>query len=344
MAIKTKGFMGVALLILVVVVLIIFLYSPETPQKPVITPTPFPFPFQELTIPSLMARGYESTLANLEKLSDNRNYTSYLTSYKSDGLRIYGLLTIPKTASNDSKFPAIVFVHGYIPPREYQTKVNYASYVDYLAKNGFVVFKIDLRGHGNSEGESGGAYYSEDYIVDTLSAYSALKSSVFVDPKAIGLWGHSMAGNVVFRSFVVSKDIPAIVIWAGAGYTYTDLQEYMIQDTSYKPPPAGTQRAKERQRLREIYGNFSPDNWFWKQIPATNYLEGVTGAVQIHHTVNDNVVSIEYSRNLNNLLKKTSIVHELNEYQSGGHNLTGLTFNEAMQKTVEFLKNNLSST
>jgi len=316
---------------------------PEVKNPFVSQPTPTPFPFQEITIPSLRGREYKSTLSDLEKLSEPQSYTSYLTSFTSDGFKVYGLLTIPKSTSGEAKFPAIVFVHGYIPPREYQTKLNYASYVDYLARNGFVVFKIDLRGHGNSEGEAGGAYYSDDYVVDTLSAYSALKSLEFVNPNAIGLWGHSMAGNVVFRSFVVGKNIPATVIWAGAGYTYTDLQDYMIQDTSYKPPPPDSERARERQKLREAYGNFSPDNWFWKQVPATNYLDGVTGAIQVNHAVNDNVVSIDYSRNLDSLLKQTNITHELNEYQSGGHNLSGSVFNEAMQNTVDFFKKNLSS-
>jgi len=100
-------------------------------------------------------------------------------------------MTFPKTKSETGKFPAIVFVHGYIPPQEYKTTVNYVSYVDYLAKNGFMVFKIDLRGHGDSEGEAGGAYYSDDYVVDTLNAVEALRSSDFVDPERIGLWGHT---------------------------------------------------------------------------------------------------------------------------------------------------------
>jgi len=171
----------------------------------------------------------------------------------------------------------------------------------------------------------------------------ALRSSDFVDPERIGLWGHSMVGNVLFRSFVAGKKIPAIVIWAGAGYTYTDLQEYMIQDTSYSPPPAGTPRSRERRKLRDAYGNFDPENWFWKQVPATNYLDGVTGAIQINHAVNDNVVSIEYSRNLMEILDNTDILHELNEYQSGGHNLTGSAFNQAMENTVKFYRKYLSS-
>ena len=151
-----------------------------------------------------------------------------------------------------------------------------------------------------------------------------------------------MGGNVVFRSFAAGN-IPAVVIWAGAGYTYSDLQEYMINDNSYRPQPTDSPWSRERQKLRDTYGNFDSGHWFWKQIPATNYLDGVKGSVQLHHAVDDNVVSIEYSRNLIKVLDGSGIEHDLNEYQSGGHNLTGTSFNQAMQKTIDFFKDNLSS-
>ena len=305
------------------------------------TPTPTPFAFQELTIPYLRNREYESSLGEKKILSENSNYTSYLTSYISDGLKVFGLLTIPKGDPPEAGWPAIVFVHGYIVPKEYRTEVNYNSYVDYLAKSGFVVFKIDLRGHGNSEGEPGGGYYSGDYVVDTLNAHSALQNSGFVNKDKIGLWGHSMAGNIVFRSFVVEDEVPVVVIWSGAGYTYSDLDEFSIQDTSYRAPPPDSEWARKRQELREAWGPFDPESSFWKQVVPTNYLNGVNGAVQLNHAVNDNVVSIEYSRNLVSILDETDIVHELNEYQDGGHNLTGITFTQAMEKTVEFFKKNL---
>ncbi len=301
-----------------------------------IIPSPTPFLFQEMTIPYLRERLYDSNLAALEKVSDNTNYSSYLTSFDSDGLQVNGLITIPKGEEPENGFPAIVFVHGYIPPKSYQTLSNYSSYVDYLAKNGFVVFKIDLRGHGKSEGEPGGSYYSSDYIIDVLNAYNALQNSDFVNPKNIGLWGHSMAGNVLLRALAAKPDIPAVAIWAGAVYTYKDLQEYRISDNSYQPPSGVSERQRKRQILFDTYGQFSDNSSFWQQIPATNYLSKIKGAISLHHAVDDNVVNIGYSRNLNEILNKTLITHELNEYPNGGHNLSGSVFNTAMQNTVEF--------
>jgi dipeptidyl aminopeptidase/acylaminoacyl peptidase len=207
-----------------------------------------------------------------------------------------------------------------------------------LARNGFVVFKIDLRGHGSSEGEPGGGYYSSDYVIDGLSARAALASSDFVDPDRIGFWGHSMAGNVVMRVLAARPEIPAVVMWAGAGYTYQDLREIGIDDNSYQPPPSDSARQRKRRELFASHGQFDLNSEFWKQVVPTNYLSDIRGAIQLDHAVDDNVVSIEYSRNLDKVLDATSIPHELNELPSGGHNITGSSFTTAMQKTVEFFK------
>lgn len=300
-----------------------------------------PFPFEELTIPFLRNRQYKSSLRNLEKVSENAAYTSYLASYDSDGLKINGLLTRPMGEMPQGGWPAIVFVHGYIPPAQYRTLSNYSSYVDYLAKNGFVVFKIDLRGHAESEGEPGGAYYSSDYLIDTLNAKAALESSDFVKRGAVGLWGHSMAGNVIFRAFAVDRQIPAIVIWAGAVYSYRDFFELGISDNSYHPPSETSERARKRRELFEKYGQFDEASDFWKLVPATNYLADTSGSVQVHHASDDAVVDIGYSGNLMQILNGTNIGHELFVYQSGGHNLTGAAFDTAMQRTADFFNSRL---
>ncbi len=309
-----------------------------TQQEPQLQPVPTPFEFQELTIPYLRNREYTSKLGELKQVSRTANYTSYLTSYDSDGLKVNGLLTVPNGEQPESGFPAVVFVHGYISPTLYRTTENYAAYVNYLANRGIMVFKIDLRGHDQSEGEANGAYYSSDYVIDVLNAYSTLQADARVNPNKIGLWGHSMAGNVLFRVLAVKQHIPKVVIWAGAVYTYQDFGEYGIDDNSYRPPDDDSPRRKRRQQLIDTYGEFNPDSWFWQQVPATNYLDGVSGDLQIHHAVNDDVVAVGYSRNLMSVLdeKGAGIQHELFEYQSGGHNISGAAFNQAMQRTVEF--------
>ncbi len=301
-------------------------------------PTPTPPPFYDLTIPYLQNREYKSALGELVGSSSNSSYASYLTSYDSDGITVNAQLTIPTDKMPEGGFPAIIFIHGYIPPASYQTLGNYSSYVDHLARQGFAVFKIDLRGHGESEGEPGGAYYSSDYIIDVLNAKAALKTSDQINPDKIGLWGHSMAGNVVFRALAADPTIPAAVIWSGAVYTYEDWQKYGIQDGSYRPPGNNTERQRRRQQLFDTYGEFSEDSEFWRTVAATNYISNMKTAIQLNHAVDDAVVNIGYSRDLNELLEKSTLTHELHEYSSGGHNISGVSFNAAMNNTTEFFK------
>lgn len=305
------------------------------------TASPTPLPFVEMTIPYLREREYTSKLAQLDSLGSNGNYESYLTSYDSDGLRVNALLTKPTGEMPAGGWPAIVFIHGYIPPNIYVTQEKYVAYVDYLASNGFVVFKIDLRGHGNSEGKPGGGYYGSDYVVDALNARAALQNADFVNPQKVGMWGHSMAGNIVSRSMAARPDIPAGVIWAGAVYTYLDQREYGIQDTSYQPQPNAPQQQNRRRELFEKVGSPSAQSAFWQQVAPVYYLNDFKGALQIHHAVDDDVVSVKYTRNLKTYLDASSVSHEVYEYETGGHNIDGASFGVAMQRTVEFFEKNL---
>lgn len=150
-----------------------------------------------------------------------------------------------------------------------------------------------------------------------------------------------MAGNVTFRAFAVARDIPTLVVWGGAGYSYTDLLKYGLNDNSYRPPSTRTQVQSKRAELRAKYGEFNPENEFWKRVAPTNYLDGVTGSVQLHHAVDDNVVDVGYSRDLIKLLDTTNIPHQLFEYNSGGHNISGSSFSAAMKRTVEFYNQRL---
>src|SRR3989344_5690350 len=87
-----------------------------------------------LSIKQLRENDYPGSEIVIERELDNgSNYKRYTASYKSEGLKIYGLLTIPNgnpsTGSGQRKpkngLPAIIFNHGYIAPREYRTTERY---------------------------------------------------------------------------------------------------------------------------------------------------------------------------------------------------------------------------
>jgi dipeptidyl aminopeptidase/acylaminoacyl peptidase len=169
-----------------------------------------------MEIASLRSLDYPGSPITIEReFLRGVNYRRYYAYYLSEGLKIYALLTIPNGDPPEGGWPAIVFNHGYIPPDVYQTTERYVNYVDRLARAGYVVFRIDYRGHDNSEGEATGAYGSPGYTIDVLNAAASLKQYPGVNPDKIGMWGHSMGGYLTLRAMVISPDIKVGVIWAG---------------------------------------------------------------------------------------------------------------------------------
>ena len=197
--------------------------SPTPGPTATITPSPTPtlYPMNILAMRQTPYPG--SAIQIVETLDPGANYYRYIAYYESEGLKIYGLLTIPFGEMPATGWPAIVFNHGYIPPAVYKSTERYIAYVNNLAANGYIVYRIDYRGHDRSDGEPTGAYGSTGYTVDVLNAVSSLKMFPQVDPERIGMWGHSMGGFLTLRAMVISPDIKAAVIWAGVVASYPDL-------------------------------------------------------------------------------------------------------------------------
>ncbi len=95
-----------------------------------------------LTIEAMRQRSYPGSDIKIEQtLPDGSNYKQYIASYKSDGLKIYALLTVPAGQKPKDGWPVIIFNHGYIDPQTYQTNPTvgqYAKYVTPFAENGYL--------------------------------------------------------------------------------------------------------------------------------------------------------------------------------------------------------------
>ena len=303
-------------------------------QTPTASPTQTPT-LHPLSIDWLRGKQFPGSEISIEETLDpGPNYSRYLASYLSEGLKIYALLTVPFGEKPEGGWPVVVFNHGFIPPDEYRTTERYVSYVDAFARHGYIVFRSDYRGHGNSEGLARGGYGSPDYTIDVLNAVAALKIFPEADPDRIGMWGHSMGGYITLRSMVISPDIKAGVIWAGVVASYPDLL------TRWRRAPAGdvtpTPRPGSwRGALVETYGSPDENPEFWDSISSNAFLKDLSGPVQLHHGSADTSVPLEFSATLYQEIQDAGGVAEFYEYPGDNHNLAN-HFSLAMQRSIAF--------
>jgi dipeptidyl aminopeptidase/acylaminoacyl peptidase len=279
-----------------------------------------------------------SELTFEDTLDPGDNYNRHIVSYQSEGNKIYALLTVPWGQVPEGGWPVIIFNHGYIPPDEYRTTERYVDYVDGFARSGYIVFRSDYRGHGQSEGRSGGAYSSPNYTADVLNGLASVKRLPEANPDQIGMWGHSMGGYITLRAMVVSGEIKAGVIWAGVVASYADLFNYWGRRSGEGPTPtpnATRTRGRWRQSLFDTFGSLEDNPAFWASISSNSYVSDLSGPVQLHHSTTDSTVPVDFSEILYEQIQAVGVPVELYLYEGDNHNLFA-NFWTAMNRSIAF--------
>lgn len=289
-------------------------------------------------IESMRRQDYPGSEITIEQtLEPGANYDRYVASYLSEGNKIYALLTVPRGEKPDSGWPVIIFNHGYIPPAQYRTTERYVAYVDGFARNGYIVFRSDYRGHGDSEGEATGGYGSPAYTVDVLNAVASMKQFAEADPGRIGMWGHSMGGHITLRSMVTTGDIKAGVIWAGVVASYPDLFSRWRRPNNdiFPTPDPNRRRGRWRRELFNTYGSPEENPEFWAAISPTSFLNDLSGPIQLHHGTTDTSVPVEFSETLYEQMQAGGQLVELYVYEGDNHNIS-TNFGTAMARSIQF--------
>ncbi|MHB1001022.1 MAG: alpha/beta hydrolase family protein [Armatimonadota bacterium] len=137
---------------------------------------------------------------------------------KGAGITLAGTLTLPK---GKGPFPAAIMITGSGPQDRDESLMGHKPFLviaDYLTRRGIAVLRVDDRGVGGSTGDIAQTT-TEDFASDVISGVQYLKTRKEINPKRIGLIGHSEGGLVAPLAAVRSKDVAYIVLMAGTGVT-----------------------------------------------------------------------------------------------------------------------------
>jgi len=147
-------------------------------------------------------------------------YVAEEVSFKNQGagVTLAGTLTKPK---GKGKFPIAVLITGSGPEDRNEEILGHKPFLvlaDYLTRNGIAVLRYDDRGVGKSTGEFAKAT-SRDFATDVEAAVAYLKTRKDINPKQIGLIGHSEGGLIAPMVATEYPGIAFIVLMAGPGVT-----------------------------------------------------------------------------------------------------------------------------
>jgi len=175
-------------------------------------------------------------------------------SYENEkaGIKLAGTLTLPRSGQ---PFPAVILITGSGPQDRNETVLGHRPFLvlaDYLTRQGIAVLRVDDRGVGGSTGNLFEST-SEDFAEDVLAGVQYLKSREQINPKQIGLIGHSEGGIVAPIAASRSSDIAFIVLMAGTGVTGQKIL-YLQSDLLLKAAGASDEvLALQQASLEQIF-------------------------------------------------------------------------------------------
>lgn len=289
----------------------------------------------EVTIDALSQKKFNGANLTLVKLlTQNSKYTKHSVTYRSENLKVSGVLYIPK---GDGPFPGVVLGHGYIDPKIYKNGQGMRREQDYLASRGFVVLHTDYRNHsfGDDDPESP-LKFRMDYSTDVINAGLALKNSRIrtLDKSKIAYMGRSMGGGIGFNVAVATSAqgvFSSYVLFAPTSSNYVENFNKWGRGNSERANP-----------IVKFVGLPEDNPTFWGRVSPQNYWSQVSAPIMIHHGDKDESCPVRWARAATKGLKGAGKEVTLHIYKDEGHNLMA-GWGKAMARSIDFMGRNWPS-
>jgi pimeloyl-ACP methyl ester carboxylesterase len=167
-------------------------------------------------------------------------------------IRLAGTLTIPHTPG---PHPAVVLVTGSGPQDRNGTVSGHRPFLvwaDYLTRRGFAVLRMDDRGVGGSTGHLLDST-DIDFARDLLAEVRHLRSRPDIDPRRVGVLGHSEGALVAAIAASQSRDIAFAVLLAAPALPGRDVLAFQSERIASALGIPDDLAAKSRQIQQRIF-------------------------------------------------------------------------------------------
>jgi uncharacterized protein len=156
-------------------------------------------------------------------------YRQEAVKFKNGDISLGCTLSLPQ---GGGPFPAVVMITGSGAQNRDEDLFGFQPFrliADDLTPAGIAVLRCDDRGVGESTGDVSQAT-SEDLAGDVLAAVQVLKARPDINPKQIGLIGHSEGGIIAPMVAAKSGDVAFVVMLAGTGVTGREVLLQQLTD------------------------------------------------------------------------------------------------------------------
>lgn len=254
-------------------------------------------------------------------------YRSYNVTYRSEDLRISGVIDIP---NGEGPFPAVVLAHGYIDPAVYVRGQGMPRERRWLAADGYIAMHVDYRNHAASDDDPSLRRTARlGYSVDVLNAVNALRATdeVPVDDDRIALMGRSMGGGVVYRALEMAPGlVDAAIVFASVSSDEADNYEQFSGPSPYW------------DYVEDRWGDPDDNPDFWEAVSADQHFDRVTEPVLMHHGPLDDSCPPAWARHSQQAMEDAGVDVTLHWYEGEGHTFGDAALRRALDRSIKFME------
>jgi len=267
-------------------------------------------PLAKYNFDNLSKEVFPGSEIELKKIiKKERNYTSWLFSYQTEGKTVSGMANIPK---DNGPFPVIVMVRGWADQEIYFTGLGTRKAAGVFADNGFITLAPDFLGFGVSDQSSADILEARfERPVTVLSLIASIKYLKSADPEKIFLWGHSNGGQIALSVLEITNKAYPTTLWAPVTQSFP---ESIL--TYIDPSQVSTDSQKVIDSVDSFKKEYDPALY-----SITSFLDRIKAPIQIHQGGADPLVPKEWQEKIISELEKSGNKPAYFYYPKSDHNL-----------------------